>query len=248
MEIPFPGFCLNAHFRDDFQVISDRILDFGICFQILYLSLIPKLLFAVPALYFLAFGPKSLSDGRSLSSGRDWRFNLKMGLVVLIGIMEISLSFPATSPSYPRSITFTFLEVIGYFLAAVVHYNHHFTTKKSSDSLLVFWLLDFTTTALLTRTYITMNLYHSDPIAFTFIVIKAVSILIIFGLELFKKNVASSGYVALESSDQSKNITPEEDANIFARLNFYWMTSLMKLGYQKVYRLLGLCPFLTVRF
>lgn len=77
-----------------------------------------------------------------------------------------------------------------------------------------------------------MELYKSDSVAFALIVLKTVSIAVVFMLELFKKN--SADYQAIDSANVDKNMTPENHANIFGRLSFYWMTSLMKLGYQKV--------------
>ena len=159
-------------------------------------------------------------------------FNLKMGLIIFIALQEIGLLFPAISPTYPRSVVFTCLELVGYMLVASVHYFHHHTSLYSSDPLLLFWLADAFPSILLIRSYITMELYKSDSVAFALIVLKTVSIAVVFMLELFKKN--SADYQAIDSANVDKNMTPENHANIFGRLSFYWMTSLMKLGYQKV--------------
>ncbi|CAG8480040.1 2241_t:CDS:10 [Ambispora gerdemannii] len=53
---------------------------------------------------------------------------------------------------------------------------------------------------------------------------------ILFVLELLPKPKSEYEYLG---GEENENVCPEETANIFSRLTFYWMTPLMKLGYSK---------------
>lgn len=54
--------------------------------------------------------------------------------------------------------------------------------------------------------------------------------LLLFVLEIIPKS--GTYYTSLDDEPQDF-VTPEETANIFSRITFYWMDSLMKLGYKK---------------
>jgi hypothetical protein len=116
-----------------------------------------------------------------------------------------------------------------FVFALVVTLTHfeHVKSKYSSATLLIYWLLQIIILGIELRSLILNKVPQTDSFLFTFHIQYLLVAVLVFILELLEKEVEYS-----EIGDG--NISPEDSYNIFGKITFYWMDSLMKLGYKKV--------------
>jgi ABC-type multidrug transport system fused ATPase/permease subunit len=114
--------------------------------------------------------------------------------------------------------------VVMFLFAAILHHFEHFYSPVSSSFLLLFWLLEIVVTGLELR-----SRWFGSLFTVMLLGLKLCGSVTVFSLELIPK--PPSLYTTLGSEE---NVSPEETSNIFSRLTFSWMTSLMRLGYTKV--------------
>jgi hypothetical protein len=103
----------------------------------------------------------------------------------------------------------------------------HVKSAHSSTILLIYWLLQITTLGIETRSLVLHDIPQTDSFLFTFQIQYILVALMCFILELLQKDEEYSEIV-------DRNVSPEDSYNVFGKITFYWMDSLMKLGYKKV--------------
>ncbi|KAJ2342680.1 hypothetical protein GGH92_005267, partial [Coemansia sp. RSA 2673] len=132
------------------------------------------------------------------------------------------------------------LQSIAYVVALRLHHYEHTRMRKSSDILLLYWLFtivvslvtlrtDLATRYTLSATYSTVLMVRYTMLALTFA---------LFSVELVPRKM--SEYVLAEDDDDDMTSASRfgvqalvEDANIFSRLAFSWMSPLLKLSQSK---------------
>ncbi|TPX65411.1 hypothetical protein SpCBS45565_g05227 [Spizellomyces sp. 'palustris'] len=112
--------------------------------------------------------------------------------------------------------------------AIVLHHEEHLRSRVPSTVLLFFWLFTVVAGIVKLRTLVLVGAYARDPVGFALYVSFLGIAIFLFALE----NVPKSG-TYYSSLDEDVSASPEETANIFSRLTFFWMDPLMKLGYRK---------------
>ncbi|KAG9295694.1 hypothetical protein G9A89_001711 [Geosiphon pyriformis] len=122
------------------------------------------------------------------------------------------------------------LSVTALFFAAILLYQNYSRSHISSSTLSLYWLFFTFANGIQLRTLTLMGIYTSISWWFALCAFSIFLMIVLFVLEILPK--PRSEYEALDT-DEPQNVCPEETANIFSRLTFYWMSSLMKLGHSK---------------
>lgn len=146
---------------------------------------------------------------------------IKLGFCGLLSLLSIVAI--ATGLTIPTGSIVSNIFIFG--LAGVLHHFEHYYSRVSTSYLLIFWLYCIVVTSIELRTAILipmhMNIY--------FYATQLLLCIVVFSFECVPKPLS-----LYQTLDQPENVTPEETCNIFSRLTFHWMTSLMKLGHSKV--------------
>lgn len=121
------------------------------------------------------------------------------------------------------------LNILVFLLALGLTHQEHLKSRIASSVLLLFWLSEVLVQLVILRTNWLSDRQHTSPLLFAFTIQYLLLSAILFILELIPKPMEY--YSTL---DEDEHTSPEEHANIFSRLSFAWMDSLMKLGYKKV--------------
>ncbi|KAL7748549.1 hypothetical protein RI367_005960 [Sorochytrium milnesiophthora] len=114
--------------------------------------------------------------------------------------------------------------------AALTHYEHT-RSRHDSNTLLIFWLLYICAYAVKLRTLILLHEHHTNLPHFVAFVSTLGLAGLSFALECRHKRRADQ-YANLEE-EPDLNRSPEETANIFSIITFWWLNPLMRLGRQK---------------
>ncbi|CAG8453187.1 17142_t:CDS:10 [Gigaspora rosea] len=104
-------------------------------------------------------------------------------------------------------------------------YTH---SHSASSVLLLYWLFYIVIETIKLRSWLKKDYIDTFPLRYYTFLFSILLALFVFVLELLPKPKAE--YELIEDDPKT---SPEEGANIFSRLTFYWMTPLMKLGHEK---------------
>lgn len=118
------------------------------------------------------------------------------------------------------------LTAVSLKVAWWIHYLEHFRALIPNGALLLYWPFSIIVTGLKLQSLLRTN-DVSDPTVILFIVLLANAV-VIYGLEWLVPK-AKSQYETLTGGIEQ---APIEQANIYARITFAWMSPLMKLGYK----------------
>ncbi|KAF9972607.1 hypothetical protein BGZ73_004232 [Actinomortierella ambigua] len=121
------------------------------------------------------------------------------------------------------------IEILGIFYAYLLTIAENRKFRRSSDVLMIYWLFFLVIDGIRLRTELLgcSSKLHSIEWSTTFFLeARMITTFTIFLLELFKKKPA----IELGEDDQV-NTCPEDDANIFSRASFHWVSPLMRAGY-----------------
>ncbi|KAI8911120.1 P-loop containing nucleoside triphosphate hydrolase protein [Gorgonomyces haynaldii] len=219
-----PSFCTDAEGWG--PISNDRLLDFTPCFEHLVIGIVPKIilfLFGVPSLIKLIYRPSYVAPVGFNYAG-------KLGTCFLLAAVElVTLMF--LQGNYSSNIYLILshsLSFFAYLFAAALHHYDHFYSRVASSTLLFFWLTSLISNGIIIRTNYLLDQHHSRLLLFALLVVQELLCVLVFLLQNLPKS--SSYYVSLEDNP---NTSPEGIANIFSKLSFHWMDSLMKLGYEK---------------
>ncbi|RIA93900.1 ATP-binding cassette transporter 1 [Glomus cerebriforme] len=163
----------------------------------------------------------------------SWHYvAIKITIHMLITLSIINFIFAVWTSQwlfFNIVIISSFINVFSMFVAYSVYKISYTHSHVSSSILLLYWLFYLITHIIKLRTLILMGYATSKP-QFFFTLFSMILVLVVFVLELLPK--PRSDYELIDGDDESFNC-PEETANIFSRVTFYWMTPLMKLGHRK---------------
>ena len=202
------------------EIFQDSMLDFSPCFETLVISNLSKvflLIFGLSRILFLIYN--------SAVGTLEKKYYLKISLVsylLLLGTIRIITNQDFSLMNLVSIIT----DLTNFILVFVLTHFEHVKSKSSSSILLIFWLIEIIQLGILFRSSILNNLPQKNAFLFTFNIQYLLISILLFILENLKK--------VGEYSEIQENVSPEDEFNIFGKISFYWMDSLMKLGYKKV--------------
>lgn len=153
--------------------------------------------------------------------------NYYVKLTIVLAITVISASLCISNVNLEKKWQFG-LDAAFFAFSGIVHHIEYTYSSISSTILLLYWLFIFSAQSLFAGTEFSKAQYHLTQDVYSLMVV-ALGIFVIFVLECIPK--PTSLYQAV---GEEENITPETSSNIFSRLTFTWMDSLMKLGRSKV--------------
>ncbi|KAJ1960654.1 hypothetical protein GGI12_003685, partial [Dipsacomyces acuminosporus] len=133
-----------------------------------------------------------------------------------------------------------FIQTVAFSIAANLHYYEQTRARSSSSILLLYWLLTAVSSAVTLRTNLeAKHPSRSHRLVWTSRFASIAAIAAIFCAELWPRKLVE--YVLAEDDDNDEESaerfgvrSPEEDANIFSRLVFEWMSPLLKTGRAKL--------------
>ncbi|KAI8058986.1 metal resistance protein YCF1, partial [Gongronella butleri] len=207
-----------------------RVPDFTPCFEDTALALVPTafvLIFGLARLWIL-----SKREDLPSELTANWLYFAKMTVLVALLIINIaatwvtSLRFESWVDNAPLLVSFFNIIVSLYVIA--LHRLEYMRNKIPSAVLLFYWMFVLIVDGTKLRTQLLMRLYETDSVPFSLFTVGFILSFVIFVLEC--RHRPKSQYILLEEDVLE---CPEENANIFGRLTFEWMTPLMRLGYEK---------------
>ncbi|ODQ67153.1 multidrug resistance-associated protein 1 [Nadsonia fulvescens var. elongata DSM 6958] len=206
---------------------SAVISDITPCFLDGVVLTLPSLLI----IFFGSFQIKNLLEKRAVPCRTDWHFWTKLSLVALQIVFTIATAIinAADSSAFLHDVHFLgpSLNTVALGVAFALHYIEHFRSRIPTGSLLFFWLSSiialFVNFLVLTR-----NHYHEYSLGgYLLASSRFLNACIIFFLE-YVISKSRSDYENLVDEDDS----PMDQADVFSRIFFLWMTDLMKKGYD----------------
>ncbi|CAG8462760.1 17093_t:CDS:10 [Acaulospora colombiana] len=114
--------------------------------------------------------------------------------------------------------------IFAMYLQQISYTNHH----SASSILILYWTLYLLINFVKIKTWTELNYPKDSTLLFLTLLFSMILAPIALVLELIPK---PKNEYELIGDDNHVNL--EENANIFSRITFYWMTPLMKLGYRK---------------
>ncbi|KAK9461507.1 P-loop containing nucleoside triphosphate hydrolase protein [Lipomyces oligophaga] len=187
------------------------------------------------SLFMIVLGSLQISKllhVKPIPTPKNWHYWTKLVLVALNAV---------TTLAYARMMVDVYddalqdirvyalvLNFFAFVVAAVLHHLEQERARYANGVLLFFWLFTVLSDSIRLVGYVNREAHLANPGFITTFGFSFILSIITFVLEAFVPK-ARSGYEALvDEMDES----PLDQANIFSRLTFEWMTPMMKLGYE----------------
>ncbi|KAG9321113.1 hypothetical protein KVV02_007342, partial [Mortierella alpina] len=213
-----------------------RDLDFSLCFQDSVLTLLPSIALLIafsPRLYRVA------GKGQLVGVKPNATFYFKMLAVVASIAIQLGLLIKLVSQdNYPSSsLLSTILYLTSLACAGVLHWFEFRNMPNPSSVLLIFWLF----TALISI-FPTRSLIQESPsgLSSTIPVLKLAFTVVSF-LVFLLENIPKPNRSVLARQNVTPTVqanpSPEPNSNFFARVTFFWLLPLLRLGKKKTLRM-----------
>ncbi|KAG0054044.1 hypothetical protein BGZ83_012033 [Gryganskiella cystojenkinii] len=217
--------------------------DLSPCFEDTFIKMIPVIFLFVAGLHRFVV----LSKMESLNyPTKSWKQSLKLvGIVAVIGVTSALFIIDrlGNKHGFFHHAGLEFLssvfEIVALVIALGLTIAENKKTFLSSNVLLVFWLLSIIASGIKLRT-LTLgcpsSLLFSDEdgekkrqlrTIVGLLSAKIVGTILVFALECVRKDAG------IQLGDDVHEKCPEDEANIFSRASFNWVTGLMRKGYAK---------------
>lgn len=164
----------------------------------------------------------------------DWRLPVKSLLIVAQMVFYLIAAYAQWSVNSTDNI-FVFTPILSVFsllIALSLHYVETFHSTFPNGVLLFYWLLSLISLVCFKLVSLNMDGYFQTwklySIPYALATVNSLFILVIEWL------IPPPRRIMLTEDDTAfeDESAPEEEADVFARLSFTWMTPLMKLGYK----------------
>ena len=198
---------------------SDK-LDLHPCFEMLIIGNIPKLFILLAGIPIILQSIYRHSIG---NYGK--KYYLKISTLTFLIFLSI-IKLITNQDFSAANLVVLSTDIFIFALVLTVTHFEHVKTKYSSSTLLIYWLMQTISLGIQTRSSILNDIPKTDSFLFTFQIQFLFVAVLEFILEVLPKY---SEYSVIQD-----NVSPEDSYNIFGKITFYWMDSLMKLGYKKV--------------
>ncbi|KAF9199460.1 hypothetical protein BGZ49_010396 [Haplosporangium sp. Z 27] len=162
-----------------------------------------------------------------------------MLLVLTSWIIQLAILIKIVSRSDYRSSSLlsTIVYLVALTCSAVLHWFEYFNMANSSACLLVFWLSTALISIFPTRSWIqTIPGGLSSPLPLLKLLFTIVSFMIFVAENIPKPHRASFSRPNAKVINQ-QNPSPEPLSNYFARVTFFWLLPLLRLGKKKTLRM-----------
>ncbi|KAK9485960.1 P-loop containing nucleoside triphosphate hydrolase protein [Lipomyces starkeyi] len=219
------GFCRND---EGWGPVSENFYDFTPCFS-------EGVLVDFTSLFIIILGSYQISQlfkVKPVPTRKNWHYYTKLVLVGLLAITTLGYAKQMINV-YDDSLMDVrlYATVLNFFALCVAMYLHHLEHNRSrvaNGVLLFYWLSVILTDGVRLVGFINREAHINNPgfistFGFSFIIS-----ICVFVLEAFVPKARSTYEALIDEMDES----PLDRANIFSRLTFSWMTTMMKLGYE----------------
>ncbi|KAK9456107.1 P-loop containing nucleoside triphosphate hydrolase protein [Dipodascopsis uninucleata] len=219
------GFCKN---EEGWGPLSKEYYDFTPCFSEGVLVDFCSLLIIILGSYQIA----ELHKVKPVPTPKNWLYYSKLAIVGLLGLTTLVYARQQVDV-YDDALTdiriySTVLNFFAVMVAGILHHVEHSRSRVANGVLLFYWLFVVLTDIARLITFTNREAHLSTPGFISTFGLSFILSISVFVLEAFISK-PKSGYEALVEETEEN---PLDRANIFSRLTFTWMTSLMKLGYE----------------
>ncbi|KAF8936121.1 hypothetical protein BGZ58_004586 [Dissophora ornata] len=189
--------------------------------------------------FSLCFQDRVAGKGRLVGVKPNAVFYFKMLAVVAAIALQLGLLIKLVSQSeYPSSsLLSTVFYLVSLTSAALLHWFEFFNMPNPSPVILVFWLFTALISIFPTRSLIQES---SDGLSSTIPALKlafTVVAFLVFALENIPKPNRSILVRPNVTPLVQANPSPEPNSNFFARVTFFWLLPLLRLGKKKTLRM-----------
>ncbi|KAJ3352784.1 Multidrug resistance-associated protein 1 [Allomyces javanicus] len=180
---------------------------------------------------------------RPAASAEHWGWHYWAKLIVIAALIAVQLTAFALASDH-SAVDGTILagQVAALALGLALAHTEHTRSRASSDVLLVIWLVGFFTSLLDVKHLA----FHQVPLAPLTALAITTSVLYFasFVLELISKSRGDyellgddAGALVVDDDGIAAGVAnPEDTANLFSRLSFWWLNDLMRRGQKNVLR------------
>ncbi|AMD18957.1 HBR056Cp [Eremothecium sinecaudum] len=209
----------------------------------LKLEFIDGVLINIASLFALVFGSQQVykfltTPHPRLKYRRDWLLVSRILSVVLFFLFTVVAGF---SSGYAGN--FHWMARLQYFMTGcavlvlfALHWVSFLWSRISNGVLLFFWLLETTFLSMKVVNFIIRHTYEGywpmGKITFVLTLFQLVASTSVLALEAIPRKRLLPYQEIIEYQNKRKS-SPVNDANIFERISFSWMTGLMRIGYEK---------------
>ncbi|RIB11911.1 ATP-binding cassette transporter 1 [Gigaspora rosea] len=163
---------------------------------------------------------------------RNWHYLLEriaLSFLIIFSIVILMLTLKDNEWKIADLFVISaFVNVIAMIFTMLLQKAAYTHSHSASSVLLLYWLFYIVIETIKLRSWLKKDYIDTFPLRYYTFLFSILLALFVFVLELLPKPKAE--YELIEDDPKT---SPEEGANIFSRLTFYWMTPLMKLGHEK---------------
>ncbi|KAJ1916544.1 hypothetical protein H4219_003711 [Mycoemilia scoparia] len=220
---------------------TERLLDLTPCFEYGTIVLGLQALFIVVASLRIR-SSKSL-DPLPVEFTKSHKYTFKRGLIFLAGIASLlrlghEVVYGETQLRVSILSIALVAQTVGIFLAFSLQRYEQTYSRLSSSPLLLYWLTSIIVGILVLYTSAGTGARERHPADWVLQIILIVLYAAAFVLEVMPRKSSGSYYLLADNEDDSaawdnSNISPEDEANIFSKLTFSWMSPLLSIGYKR---------------
>ncbi|PWA01371.1 hypothetical protein BB558_002530 [Smittium angustum] len=230
------GFCIDSQ---GFKILtSGSRTYFTSCFLKLLAAQVSNLILFTVGIWRIKKLMKKSPLPKNLTM--NWKYYLKIGLlVILLGLKAVMAYFSTKLTSKTMVNSVTVAEIISAFAILVGTAVHHYESLYhyvGSPLMLLYWNFNIVVLGLWYWTQVEIFTFVGPrKIYFILSITEGVLILLIWLLELFKGKKIIEYVVNVRNN--GKELCPEQIANVYTRITFQWMFSLLKTGKKRVLRI-----------
>ena len=203
-------------------------IDFSRCFM-------DGVLLNVSSAYLLLLGASQiwlLRRRTRLPIAYDWQYWFKMAAVYMVEAASIGLLvlrvLNSPAPTNDILVGAALLQTLAVGMCMAIHHLEQARCRVANGPTLFYWLALALLGAVKLGSLIAHDAMHYDIVYFCLFAIQYFFSILVFVLAALVPK-AQSEYDVLLKDERC----PVEDANVFSRLTFSWMTPMMRLGYKQ---------------
>lgn len=203
---------------------------------------IDGVLLNLSSLFLLIFGTRELvrlirKDHPGIKYRTNWILVCRISLVLLQIIFFIYSVLVA--PSKDRDLAYvsqSVLTLLSLFDVLALHYIEYYRSNVANGVVLFFWLFEVFGQTAKTTNFVIRYIYEEKWTwghgYFILTLFQTINSLLILLLEAIPKK-SLLPYQVVQQHSSKRKANPYDNANVFSKITFSWMTDLMKTGYNK---------------
>ncbi|PVU84783.1 hypothetical protein BB560_007263, partial [Smittium megazygosporum] len=159
-------------------------------------------------------------------------------VLIVIKIVETVFSVDLITPKKVNAVTVSgIITAIAFSVAFVLQYLEQTKSKTQSHFLVLFWFISYLFMGIWywTQIVITDSSFSKNQSRYFYLTVaEGVVLILIWALELVTNR---EPYKLLVNNTSGQKECPEKYANVYSRLTFEWMSSLLKIGKKRILKL-----------